>query len=82
MIMATQEMERRVELAGLAAEVAAIHRENAKRDIVINSMAAEIKELLELANKSKGGFWAGMAIASLAGSILTWIITHTGIGLR
>lgn len=30
----------------------------------INSMDADIKELLELANKSKGGFWMGMAITS------------------
>jgi hypothetical protein len=30
----------------------------------INSMDADIKALLELANKSKGGFWMGMTIAS------------------
>jgi hypothetical protein len=30
----------------------------------INSMDADIKALLELANKSKGGFWMGMAITS------------------
>lgn len=30
----------------------------------IDSMENDIKSLLELANKSKGGFWMGMVIAS------------------
>ena len=30
----------------------------------IDTMEKDIKELLELANKSKGGFWMGMVIAS------------------
>ena len=30
----------------------------------IDTLEKDIKELLELANKSKGGFWMGMIIAS------------------
>ena len=39
----------------------------------VDSMDKDIKELLELANKSRGGFWMGMTIASLAGGFLTYI---------
>ena len=30
----------------------------------VTSMQTDIKQLLEMANKSKGGLWLGMAIAS------------------
>ena len=39
----------------------------------VDSMEIDIKLLLELANKSKGGFWAGMAIASAIGGFITFI---------
>ena len=39
----------------------------------VDSMDRDIKELLELANKSKGGFWMGMTIASLVGGFVTYI---------
>lgn len=42
----------------------------------VDSMETDIKALLELANKSKGGFWAGMCIASAIGGILTFITSH------
>ena len=42
----------------------------------VDSMEIDIKALLELANKSKGGFWAGMCIASAIGGILTFITSH------
>jgi hypothetical protein len=35
-----------------------------------------MEELLELANKSKGGFWMGMAIASIVGGVITFITSH------
>lgn len=37
-------------------------------------MDKDIKELLALANKSKGGFWMGMAIASFIGGIISLLI--------
>jgi hypothetical protein len=42
----------------------------------VESMEIDIKELLALANKSKGGFWMGMTIASIAGGLLTWLLTY------
>lgn len=42
----------------------------------VSSMDADIKELLALANKSKGGFWMGMTIASFVGGIVTFVSSH------
>jgi hypothetical protein len=42
----------------------------------VDVMEADIKTLLELANKSKGGFWMGMTIASLVGGFVTWITSN------
>lgn len=42
-------------------------------EIKISSMDNDIKELLALANKSKGGFWMGMMIASAVGGFITYI---------
>ena len=39
----------------------------------VDSMDKDIKELLELANKSRGGFWMGMTIASGVGGFITYI---------
>ena len=37
-------------------------------------MEKDLKELLALANKSKGGLWAGMAIASFVGGIIAFLL--------
>jgi len=50
----------------LEAQVEALQKE-------VHSLSTDVKALLELANKSKGGLWAGMAIASLGGGIVTFI---------
>ena len=44
----------------------------------VESMDSDIKELLALANKGKGGFWMGMTIASMLGGMLTWLVQHWG----
>jgi len=36
----------------------------------VSEMSHDIKCLLAMANKSKGGLWAGMAIASLMGGVV------------
>jgi hypothetical protein len=36
-------------------------------------MESALEELLALANKGRGGFWAGMMIASLVGAIISYI---------
>lgn len=45
-------------------------------DKKMDRMEGQIEQLLELANKSKGGFWMGMTIASMAGGALTWVVSH------
>lgn len=42
----------------------------------VESMDSDIKTLLELANKSKGGFWMGMTIASGVGAFVAWLASH------
>lgn len=42
----------------------------------VSDLQKDVKELLELANKSKGGFWMGMTIASGVGAIISWIASH------
>ena len=39
----------------------------------VHQLAKDVKELLELANKSKGGFWTGMMIASAIGGLITFL---------
>lgn len=45
-------------------------------DKKIDKMEGQIAELLELANKSKGGFWMGMTIASSVGAVVAWVAGH------
>ena len=45
-------------------------------DKKIDKMEGQIAELLELANKGKGGFWMGMTIASSAGAVVSWVAAH------
>lgn len=54
------------EFGKLEAQVEALQGE-------VHGMRNDIKTLLELANKSKGGFWVGMAIASLIGGIIAFV---------
>lgn len=39
----------------------------------VDKLEQGMEELLELANKSKGGFWMGMTIASMVGGLVTFI---------
>ena len=41
--------------------------------IEVHAMREDIKALLEMANKSKGGMFVGMAIASFIGGVITFI---------
>lgn len=45
-------------------------------DKKIDKMESQVEQLLELANKSKGGFWMGMTIASGVGGLVGWFINH------
>lgn len=39
----------------------------------VSELRKDVKELLALANKSKGGFWMGMTIASLFGGFIAYV---------
>ena len=39
----------------------------------VDGMDRDIKELLELANKSRGGFWMGMAVVSAISGIISFL---------
>jgi DNA anti-recombination protein RmuC len=54
------------EFGKLEAQVEALQKE-------MHSLSADVKALLELANKGKGGFWMGMTIASFMGGVVTFI---------
>jgi len=41
----------------------------------VHGLRQDIKLLLEMANKSKGGFFVGMAIASVVGGIISFVAT-------
>ena len=45
-------------------------------DKKIDKMENQIEQLLELANKGKGGFWMGMTIASSVGAVVAWVAGH------
>lgn len=45
-------------------------------DKKMDKMESQIDQLLELANKSKGGFWMGMTIASTLGGVIGWVTSH------
>jgi uncharacterized protein YlxW (UPF0749 family) len=50
----------------LEAQVEALQKE-------VHTLSTDVKALLELANKSKGGLWIGMSLASFGGGIVTFV---------
>jgi hypothetical protein len=42
----------------------------------VTDLQIDVKQLLEMANKSKGGLWAGMAISSALGALASYFIGH------
>ena len=54
------------EFGKLEAQVEALQKE-------MHTLSADVKSLLELANKGKGGFWMGMTIASFMGGVITFV---------
>ena len=57
------------EFGKLEAQVEALQAE-------VSAMRDDIKALLEMANRSKGGFFVGMAIASIIGGFISFIATR------
>lgn len=59
------------EFGRLEAEVTSLRNQ-------VTAMQHDIKTLLEMANRSKGGLWVGMTIASMVGGIVSWFVSHWG----
>ncbi len=55
----------RIEYGRMLATVASLEKK-------IDKMETTLDELLALANKGRGGFWAGMMIASLVGAVVSY----------
>lgn len=53
----------------LEANVEALEKE-------VHALRTDVRALLELANKSKGGLWTGMMMASVFGGFLSFVITR------
>ena len=45
-------------------------------DKKVDKMERQLEQLLELANRSKGGLWFGMTIASAVSGIIGFVISH------
>lgn len=45
-------------------------------DKKLDKMERQLEDLVALANKGRGGFWMGMAIASALGGVVTWVAGH------
>jgi hypothetical protein len=58
-----------VHYGAITAEVANLRRE-------VNDLRDDVKTLLALANKHKGGLWMGMSVASLFGAVVTFVAEH------
>jgi len=56
------------EFGKLEAQVEALQAE-------VSAMRDDIKALLEMAKRSKGGFFVGMAIASVIGGVISFVAT-------
>jgi hypothetical protein len=44
----------------------------------VDKLEVGMEELLELANKGRGGFWAGMAVVSAVSSVIGFIAHYFG----
>jgi hypothetical protein len=57
------------EFGRLEAEVSSLRTQ-------VTDLQKDMRELLELANRSKGGLWVGMSIAAGLGGVVSWIVGH------
>jgi hypothetical protein len=58
-----------IEFGKLQAEVGALNRE-------VGELKADVRELLELANKGRGGLWMFNSGLVLAGGVAAWVFEH------
>jgi hypothetical protein len=46
--------------------------------VQVAALQEDMRALLALANKSKGGLWTGMTLASMLGGLVSWVVSHWG----
>lgn len=63
------------EFGSLTAQVGMLERQ-------VSDLQDDMKTLLELANRSRGGLWVGMAIASMLGGVVAWIAAHFQVAVK
>lgn len=63
-----------VEYGAMWQRVQDYERRFEEMDKKLDRMDAHITQLMAMANQSKGGLWAGMAIASALGALIAWAI--------
>lgn len=44
----------------------------------VASLQQDVRTLLEMANRSRGGLWVGMTMASMLGGLASWVLSHWG----
>jgi len=66
------------EFGRLEALVEQLDKQLERTDATLLRMSHQIDQLMGMANKSKGAFWAAMTLASAAGSVITFIFSHWG----
>ena len=44
----------------------------------VAALQQDVRRLLTLADRSKGGLWVGMTIASALGGLASWVLSHWG----
>lgn len=44
----------------------------------VSDLQKDVRTLLAMANRSKGGLWVGMTIASALGGLASWVVGHIG----
>lgn len=44
----------------------------------VTALQQDVRRLLTLADRSKGGLWVGMTIASALGGLASWVLSHWG----
>lgn len=66
-----------IQFGELRAKVEAQGREIGELKDTIAGMASDVKDLLALANKGKGGLWFGMGLVSIASAAVGWVLEHT-----
>jgi hypothetical protein len=45
-------------------------------DKKVDKMERQLEQLLELANKGKGGLWFGMSVVSFISAIIGFVVSH------